>query len=142
MGSYSFAIGIIESLQLHDVGVSDNSHDLKFTILAQVNNLPFSTPDLRLTLNLLSCKTRLMAASSPDGESLVWKTTPNEPFPTILHCVYCMSLCSPVMPSETFSRITSVKACIVSDSTSLVGIDGEISHLPFSGLRTPVDSAT
>lgn len=40
------------------------------------------------TLNLLSCRTRLMAASSPDGDSLVWKTTPNDPLPTILHCVY------------------------------------------------------
>jgi hypothetical protein len=27
--------------------------------------------------------------------------------PTILHCVYCISLCSPVSPSWTFSRITS-----------------------------------
>lgn len=49
-----------------------------------------------------------MAASSPDGESFVWKTTPKEPFPTILHCVYCRSLVSPVTPSCTFSRMTSV----------------------------------
>lgn len=48
-----------------------------------------------------------MAASSPDGESLVWKTTPKDPFPTILHCVYCRSRVSPVIPSWTFSRITS-----------------------------------
>ena len=49
-----------------------------------------------------------MAASSPDGESLVWKTTPNDPLPTILHWVYCKSRVSPVMPSWTFSRITSI----------------------------------
>jgi hypothetical protein len=48
-----------------------------------------------------------MAASSPEGDSFVWKTTPNEPLPTILHCVYCRSLVSPVTPSWTFSRMTS-----------------------------------
>jgi len=32
-----------------------------------------------------------MAASSPLGDSLVWKTTPKEPLPTILHCVYAKS---------------------------------------------------
>jgi hypothetical protein len=51
----------------------------------------------------------LMAASSPEGESLVWKTTPNEPLPTILHWVYCKSRVSPVTPSCTFSRMTSAK---------------------------------
>ena len=50
-----------------------------------------------------------MAASSPFGESFVWNTTPKDPLPTILHCVYCISLVSPVSPSWTFSRITSVK---------------------------------
>nr|POE65254.1 hypothetical protein CFP56_34921 [Quercus suber] len=63
-----------------------------------------------LTLKRLSCNTRLMAASSPEGESLVWKTTPNDPLPTILHCEYCISLVSPVRPSCTFSRITSARA--------------------------------
>lgn len=48
-----------------------------------------------------------MAASSPDGESLVWNTTPKDPLPTILHWVYCISFVSPVRPSCTFSRITS-----------------------------------
>ena len=48
-----------------------------------------------------------MAASSPLGANLVWNTTPNEPLPTILHCVYCISLVSPVTPSCTFSRMTS-----------------------------------
>jgi hypothetical protein len=62
----------------------------------------------RLTLKRLSWSTRLMAASSPLGESLVWKTTPKEPLPTILHCVYAKSLYSPVSPSWTFSRMTSV----------------------------------
>jgi hypothetical protein len=50
-----------------------------------------------------------MAASSPLGDSLVWKTTPKEPLPTILHWVYCISFVSPVKPSWTFSRITSVR---------------------------------
>jgi len=61
----------------------------------------------RHTLNRLSCSTRLMAASSPVGESFVWKTTPKEPFPTILHWVYVISRVSPVKPSWTFSWITS-----------------------------------
>merc|ERR1712225_61056 len=60
-----------------------------------------------LFLKRLSWSTRLMAASSPLGESLVWKTTPKEPLPTILHWVYCISFVSPVKPSWTFSRITS-----------------------------------
>ncbi len=42
---------------------------------------------------------------------MVWKTTPNDPLPTILHCVYCISLVSPVRPSCTFSRTTSVGMC-------------------------------
>ena len=57
-----------------------------------------------------------MAASSPLGASLVWKTTPKEPLPTILHWVYCISRVSPVTPSWTFSRITST--CFVSPCTS------------------------
>lgn len=52
-----------------------------------------------------------MAASSPDGDNLVWKTTPKDPFPTILHWVYWSSLVSPVTPSWTFSRITSAHRC-------------------------------
>lgn len=48
-----------------------------------------------------------MAASSLEGESFVWKTTPKDPFPTILHCVYCRSLVSPVIPSWTFSLMIS-----------------------------------
>lgn len=48
-----------------------------------------------------------MAASSLDGDSFVWKTTPKEPFPTILHWVYCKSRVSPVMPSWTFSLTIS-----------------------------------
>lgn len=65
----------------------------------------------RQTLNRLSWSTRLMAASSPLGDSFVWKTTPNEPLPTILHCVYCISRVSPVSPSCTFSRTTSTRIC-------------------------------
>ena len=43
-----------------------------------------------------------MAASSPLGASLVWNTTPNEPLPTILHCVYCISRVSP--PIRKFEK--------------------------------------
>lgn len=89
------------------------------------------------TLNLLSCKTRLMAASSPEGESLVWKTTPKEPLPTILHCVYCMSRVSPVTPSWTFSRMTSVRReravslILIQQQSQPRGEGGlEVSHLP------------
>ena len=67
----------------------------------------YGTGKVELTLKRLSCKTRLMAASSPLGESLVWKTTPKEPLPTILHWVYCISFASPVKPSWTLSRMTS-----------------------------------
>lgn len=49
-----------------------------------------------------------MAASSFEGASFVWKTTPKDPLPTILHWVYWISRVSPVTPSCTFSRITSV----------------------------------
>jgi hypothetical protein len=73
------------------------------------------------TLNRLSCRTRLMAASSLEGDSFVWNTTPNDPLPTILHCVYCSSRVSPVMPSWTFSRMTS---------TSVL-----VSHLPLTQSR-------
>lgn len=48
-----------------------------------------------------------MAASSPPGIIFVWNTTPNDPFPTILHCVYEISFISPESPSWTFSRTTS-----------------------------------
>lgn len=63
------------------------------------------------TLNRLSWSTRLIAASSPLGESFVWKTTPKDPLPTILHWVYCISLVSPVRPSCTFSLTTSNGMC-------------------------------
>jgi hypothetical protein len=68
--------------------MSDDAHYLQFSILEQ-NELPleqFGGGQI-FTLKRLSCKTRLIAASSPLGESFVWKTTPKEPFPTILHCV-------------------------------------------------------
>jgi hypothetical protein len=61
-----------------------------------------------------------MAASSPEGESFVWNTTPKEPLPTILHWVYCISRVSPVTPSCTFSRITST----ISLSVRARGIEG------------------
>ena len=63
-----------------------------------------------LALKRLSWRTRLIAASSLLGANLVWKTTPKEPFPTILHWVYCISLVSPVTPSWTFSWTTSTRA--------------------------------
>jgi hypothetical protein len=81
--------------------MADDAHNLKLTVLA--NRLSIHVPKkvngIAVTLKRLSCSTRLMAASSPDGESFVWKTTPNEPLPTILHWVYWISLVSPVTPS-------------------------------------------
>jgi hypothetical protein len=89
-----------------------------------------------------------MAASSPDGESFVWNTTPNDPLPTILHCVYCISLVSPVSPSWTFSRTTSViqvsqclaesvKQTIGRGAKAIVAHAGSLgrSYLPYAGSR-------
>ncbi len=88
-GAYSFAVGIVEGLELDNVGVTDNAHDLEFTVLSKfVRACHLSRPKRWHTLKRLSWRTRLIAASSPDGESLVWKTTPKEPLPTILHWVY------------------------------------------------------
>ena len=79
-----------------------------------------------------------MAASSPEGDSLVWKTTPKEPFPTILHWVYCISLVSPVRPSWTFSRITSARVVSTGRGTaSERGGKGSSTYLPFSGSKRP-----
>jgi hypothetical protein len=90
----------------------DDSHNLKFSILKRMSLDHHKGGQYLFTLKRLSCKTRLMAASSPLGESFVWKTTPKEPFPTILHCVYARSLVSPVRPSWTFSLMTSAEALV------------------------------
>ena len=100
--TYALAVGVVKGLQLHNVGVSHNSHDLELSVLQNVSLGVGGVEGGRQgapTLNRLSCKTRLMAASSLEGESLVWNTTPNDPLPTILHCVYCISRVSPVTPS-------------------------------------------
>lgn len=60
-----------------------------------------------------------MAASSLEGESFVWKTTPKDPFPTILHCVYCRSLVSPVIPSWTFSLMISAGRSVYTTAAGL-----------------------
>lgn len=96
-GSFTYAIAIVveEGFELDYVGVAHNAHDLKFTVLARVSPGMLAGGDTshgRPTLKRLSCSTRLMAASSPLGDSLVWNTTPKEPLPTILHCVYARSL--------------------------------------------------
>lgn len=93
--------------------------------------------DSLITLNRLSWRTRLMAASSPDGESFVWKTTPKDPFPTILHWVYCISRVSPVTPSWTFSRMTS-GVQHKSAGAQHVCEQGGVPHLPFSSSRKPL----
>lgn len=107
--SHAFTIRVVEGLELNDIGMADDTHDLKFTVLEKNMSVvdDKARNNSQVTLNLLSWRTRLIAASSPDGDSLVWKTTPKDPFPTILHCVYCRSRVSPVMPSWTFSRTTS-----------------------------------
>jgi len=92
---------------------------------------------LVLTLKRLSCSTRLMAASSPEGDSLVWKTTPKDPLPTILHWVYCISLVSPVRPSWTFSRMTSAVLVSTGHGTARRAKRGS-TYLPFSSLKRPM----
>ena len=106
--TYALAIVVEESLELDDVRVADDAHDLEFTILDDISHdspeqVGMYVTGPRLTLKRLSWRTRLMAASSPLGDNFVWKTTPNEPLPTILHCVYGRFLYSPVRPSCTFS---------------------------------------
>jgi hypothetical protein len=32
--THTFTIGVVESLQLYDVGMSDNAHDLELAVLA------------------------------------------------------------------------------------------------------------
>jgi hypothetical protein len=112
--TYPLAIVIEEGLELDNIGMPDDAHDLQFTVLLRVSccAIAFSGRRCKPTLKRLSCSTRLMAASSPLGESLVWNTTPKEPLPTILHCVYARSLYSPVWPSWTFSRMTSTSASV------------------------------
>jgi hypothetical protein len=87
MDAYPFTIGVVECFQLHDVGMPDDPHNLQLAILniRLAHIIPPSDARGKQTLNLLSWRTRLIAASSPDGESLVWKTTPKDPLPTILH---------------------------------------------------------
>jgi len=88
-----------------------------------------------LTLNLLSCNTLLIAASSPLGDNFVWKTTPKEPFPTILHWVYCISRSCPVTPSWTFSRITSVAKISITVLFQMSSLCEDWTHHPSASLR-------
>ena len=76
-----------------------------------------------------------MAASSPLGDSFVWKTTPKEPLPTILHWVYARSLYSPVTPSWTFSRMISGAVL-----AAVLGVDLQMgeTHHPFSERKRPM----
>ena len=70
-GTHSFTIRVVESLQLNDIWVTNDAHDLQLTILNAVSDGRSLKASPLRTLNLLSCKTRLIAASSPEGESLV-----------------------------------------------------------------------
>jgi hypothetical protein len=118
--TYPLAIVVEEGLELDNIRVPDNAHNLQFTVLcSRLARMVVRTGHMcKPTLKRLSCSTRLMAASSPLGDNFVWKTTPKEPFPTILHCVYARSLYSPVWPSWTFSRITSVAVLAVQGAGS------------------------
>jgi hypothetical protein len=86
--TYPVAVRVVESLEFDDVGMAHDPHNLKLTILqeSKTNGLawgekrspnPWSiqriqdSANVRLTLNRLSCKTLLMAASSPLGAILV-----------------------------------------------------------------------
>jgi hypothetical protein len=33
--AYTFAIGVVEGLELDDVGMADDAHDLEFTVLGR-----------------------------------------------------------------------------------------------------------
>ncbi len=122
--------------------MAHNAHDLEFTVLNRVSHHRVRRRRPSRTLNLLSCNTRLMAASSPDGESFVWNTTPKDPLPTILHCVYCISRVSPVTPSCTFSRMTSVPIVLADVGESPGGVFRP-SYLPSSdSKRLQADFAT
>ena len=88
LGTYTFSIRVVEGLELDNVGVANNPHDLQFAVLfVPVSLMSPEKHSIRFvpTLKRLSWRTRLMAASSLEGDNLVWKTTPNEPLPTILH---------------------------------------------------------
>lgn len=78
--TYPVAVRVVESLQFDDVGMAHDPHNLKLTVLQNKTNRlalggEFSNTSsfriVRLTLNRLSCKTLLMAASSPLGAILV-----------------------------------------------------------------------
>jgi hypothetical protein len=70
--TYPLAVVVEESFELHNVGVSDNAHDLEFAVLFGSAWLCLRECHTRKhTLKRLSCSTRLMAASSPLGDSLV-----------------------------------------------------------------------
>lgn len=38
VGTYTLAIGVVESLQLDDIWVTDNAHYLKLTVLVDVSD--------------------------------------------------------------------------------------------------------
>ena len=125
--TYALTVRVVEGFKLNDVWVAHDTHDLQLTVLPSLVAFIGIGYRFDLTLNRLSCNTLLIAASSPFGASLVWKTTPNEPFPTILHCVYCISRISPVRPSWTFSRTTSILS-IRKRHLARTGVENLTSH--------------
>ncbi len=54
MSAYPFTIGIVKGLQLHDIRVSDDAHDLQFTILPTVSHHSRRRIGMLVTLNRLS----------------------------------------------------------------------------------------
>ena len=74
LGTYAFAVRVVEGLELDNVGVTNNAHDLKFTVLCACQfyrGLEKHSMRAGPTLKRLSWRTRLMAASSLEGDSLV-----------------------------------------------------------------------
>ena len=39
MGTYALAVGIVKRLELHNVGVSDDAHDLQLAVLRRVSRV-------------------------------------------------------------------------------------------------------
>lgn len=74
MYTYPLSIGVVKSLKLNDIRMSDDTHNLQLTVLsARISNAKADgKPHLTyLTLKRLSWSTLLIAASSPFGASFV-----------------------------------------------------------------------
>ena len=83
--THAFAVAVVKGLELDDVGMPDDSHDLQLSVLAK--GQPGSG---RAKSGAAHALEALVLQDALDGgvflrsaRSLVWKTTPKEPLPTI-----------------------------------------------------------